>query len=116
MNVTVLRRSDDIVLAPSVHPGEVVMIDDLPAHCVKGVRTAIEDAGAMLISAPPYSPDFNPIEQAFGKLIRERPPPDLWRPSPKPSDSSPLPSAKTISSDAFRNCTVRIAVSLAKGT
>lgn len=41
---------------------------DLPAHKVSGVRSAIEDVGAMLLSLPPYSPDFNPIEHAFAKL------------------------------------------------
>ena len=56
------------VLAPSLHPGDVVIIDNLPAHHVKGVKAAIEASGATLIYLPPYSPDFNPIEQAFAKL------------------------------------------------
>jgi transposase len=56
------------VLAPSLTPGDVVVMDNLPAHRVKGVKAAIECAGAMLIYLPPYSPDFNPIEQAFAKL------------------------------------------------
>ena len=46
----------------------VVIMDNLPAHKVSGVRTAIEEAGARLIYLPPYSPDFNPIEMAFSKL------------------------------------------------
>ena len=53
------------VLAPSLHPEDVVIIDNLPAHRVKA---AIERAGVTLIYLPPYSPDFNPIEQAFAKL------------------------------------------------
>ncbi len=56
------------LLVPSLHEGDVVVIDNLPAHRVKGVRIAIEGAGATLLYLPPYSPDFNPIEQAFAKL------------------------------------------------
>ena len=44
------------------------MLDNLSAHKVPGVREAIEAAGAMLLYLPPYSPDFNPIEQLFAKL------------------------------------------------
>ena len=56
------------ILVPSLRPGDVVVMDNLPAHRVKGVRRAIERAGAKLLYLPPYSPDFNPIEQAFSKL------------------------------------------------
>ena len=56
------------VLAPSLNPGDVVVMDNLPAHRVSGVKAAIECAGATLLYLPPYSPDFNPIEQAFSKL------------------------------------------------
>ncbi len=56
------------VLAPDLAPGDVVILDNLPAHRVSGVREAIEAAGAALLFLPPYSPDFNPIEQAFAKL------------------------------------------------
>lgn len=56
------------LLVPSLHEGDVVVIDNLPAHRVKGVKAAIEGAGARLLYLPPYSPDFNPIEQAFAKL------------------------------------------------
>jgi transposase len=72
------------VLAPSLNPGDVVVIDNLPAHRVKGIRAAIEARGATLLYLPPYSPDFNPIEQAFAKLkalLRKAAPrtvPDLW--------------------------------------
>ena len=45
-----------------------MVLDNLKAHKVKGVRAAIEAAGAQLRYLPPYSPDFNPIEQAFAKL------------------------------------------------
>jgi transposase len=56
------------MLAPSLTPGDVVIMDNLPAHRVNGVKAAIECAGARLLYLPPYSPDFNPIEQAFAKL------------------------------------------------
>jgi transposase len=56
------------VLAPTLRPGDTVILDNLSAHKVPGVREAIEVAGAMLLYLPPYSPDFNPIEQLFAKL------------------------------------------------
>jgi len=55
-------------LAPALAKGDVVIMDNLPAHKVTGVRKAIEDVGATLLYLPPYSPDFNPIEMAFSKL------------------------------------------------
>jgi len=56
------------VLAPELRPGDVVVMDNLPAHKISGVREAIEKVGARLLFLPPYSPDFNPIEMAFSKL------------------------------------------------
>ena len=56
------------VLVPELAPGDIVVMDNLPAHKVSGVRQAIEKAGAGLLLLPPYSPDFNPIEMAFAKL------------------------------------------------
>lgn len=56
------------VLAPTLAPGETVVMDNLPAHKVHGVREAIEATGANLRYLPAYSPDFNPIEMAFSKL------------------------------------------------
>jgi len=55
-------------LAPTLRPGHIVVMDNLGAHKVKGVRAAIEAAGAELLYLPSYSPDLNPIEQAFAKL------------------------------------------------
>jgi transposase len=55
-------------LAPTLRKGDVVVLDNLRAHKVKGVREAIEARGARLLYLPPYSPDFNPIELAFAKL------------------------------------------------
>jgi transposase len=56
------------VLAPTLRPGDVVILDNLAVHKQPEVRTAIERAGAHLRFLPPYSPDFNPIEQVFAKL------------------------------------------------
>lgn len=72
------------VLAPELRPGDIVVMDNLPAHKISGVREAIEAADARLLYLPPYSPDFNPIEMAFSKLkalLRKaaaRTIPDLW--------------------------------------
>lgn len=54
-------------LVPSLRFGDVVVMDNLPAHKVKGVREAIESAGCDLWYLPPYSPDFNPIEKLWSK-------------------------------------------------
>jgi transposase len=56
------------VLVPSLNKGDIVVMDNLPAHKPTAVRLAIEAAGAELRFLPPYSPDFNPIEMAFSKL------------------------------------------------
>ena len=56
------------VLVPTLVPGDQVIMDNLPAHKVAGVKQAIEAVGATRLLLPPYSPDFNPIEQAFSKL------------------------------------------------
>jgi len=56
------------VLCPRLRPGQVVIMDNLAAHKVAGVREHIEATGAHLVYLPPYSPDFNPIEQAWSKI------------------------------------------------
>ena len=56
------------VLAPRLHPGDAVVLDNLAAHKIAGIREAIEAAGASVLYLPPYSPDLNPIEQLFAKL------------------------------------------------
>lgn len=56
------------VLAPALKPGDIVIMDNLPAHKGASVRAAIEAVGARLLLLPPYSPDLNPIENAFSKL------------------------------------------------
>ena len=58
----------DQVLVPELKPGDVVVMDNLSSHKGPAVRRAIEAAGANLLYLPPYSPDFNPIENAFAKL------------------------------------------------
>ena len=56
------------VLGPQLTPGQTVVMDNLAAHKVHGVREMIEARGAKLLYLPPYSPDFNPIEKAWSKL------------------------------------------------
>jgi transposase len=56
------------VLAPTLKPGDIVIMDNLPAHKSRRICEAIERTGAQLRFLPPYSPDFNPIEMAFSKL------------------------------------------------
>lgn len=55
-------------LIPTLNPGDIVIMDNLGSHKSKAVRNAIRDAGARLWFLPPYSPDLNPIEQAFSKI------------------------------------------------
>lgn len=72
------------VLVPELSPGDVVVMDNLSSHKGPRVRKMIEAAGAQLRYLPPYSPDFNPIENAFAKLkallrkARERTMDGLW--------------------------------------
>ena len=56
------------VLGPTLAAGDLVIMDNLSAHKVKGIREAIEATGAALLYLPPYSPDLNPIEMMFAKL------------------------------------------------
>ena len=56
------------VLCPKLQPGDVVILDNLSAHKVSGVRALIEAKGAEVLYLPPYSPDLNPIEKAWSKL------------------------------------------------
>ena len=58
----------DQVLVPELKPVDVVVMDNLGSHKGPSVRGALETAGARLLYLPPYSPDFNPIENAFSKL------------------------------------------------
>jgi transposase len=72
-------------LAPTLSPGDVVIMDNLGSHKGKAARAAIRERGAHLLFLPPYSPDLNPIEQVFAKLkhlMRKAQPRDVeatWR-------------------------------------
>ena len=85
MNGAAFKAYVEQVLAPSLTPGDIVIMDNLSSHKVAGVREAIRAAGAFLLYLPPYSPDLNPIELAFSKLkalLRKaaaRSVEDLWR-------------------------------------
>ena len=68
MSGQIFRTYVERCLVPTLAPGDIVIMDNLPAHKVSGVRQAIEAAGAVLLYLPPYSPDLNPIEQLFAKL------------------------------------------------
>ena len=68
MNGTAFRAYVEQVLAPTLAPGDIVVMDNLPAHKGAAIKAAIEARGARLLYLPPYSPDFNPIEMAFAKL------------------------------------------------
>jgi len=69
------------VLCPCLRSGQVVILDNLAAHKVDGVQALVEKTGARLLYLPPYSPDFNPIEQAWSKSSRffARPKHALWK-------------------------------------
>jgi transposase len=56
------------ILSPTLRPGDIVVMDNLKAHKVSGIREAIEQCGATLLYLPPYSPDLSPIEQCWSKL------------------------------------------------
>ena len=91
------------MLAPTLRPGDIVVMDNLPAHKRAEIRIAIEAVGAGLLYLPPYSPDFNPIEMAFAKLKAALARPPLarsrrsWPLSPKPSPPSRRRNARTSS-------------------
>ena len=68
MNGDIFRAYVEQVLAPTLKPGDIVILDNLSSHKVAGVRELIEAKGANFVYLPPYSPDLNPIEQAFAKL------------------------------------------------
>lgn len=68
MNGVTFRAYVEQVLVPTLSRGDIVVMDNLPAHKADGVRQAIEGVGCELLFLLPYSPDFNPIEMAFSKL------------------------------------------------
>ncbi len=89
------------VLAPTLSPGDIVVMDTLPAHKPVAVRQAIARSGTEVRFLPPYSPGFNPIEMDFSKFkasLRRSPhalSTTYGTPPPRPSTCSRRPSAKT---------------------
>jgi transposase len=85
INGELFRLYIEKVLAPTLAPGDVVVLDNLGSHKGKAARAAVRARGAHLIFLPPYSPDLNPIEQVFAKLkhlMRKAQPRDVettWR-------------------------------------
>ena len=68
MNGAVFEVFVEQVLGPTLVEGDVVVMDNLPAHKVVGIEQAIESRGATLVYLPPYSPDFSPIELCWSKV------------------------------------------------
>jgi len=68
INAEIFRTYVEKVLVPTLHPGDIVILDNLGSHKAPAIRAAIRAAGARLCFLPPYSPDLNPIEQVFAKL------------------------------------------------
>lgn len=93
MNGEVFLAYVNEVLVPEVGPGDIVVMDNLPAHKVADVAASIKAAGATLLYLPPYSPDLNPIENAFSKLkallrkAAKRSIDDLWNAAASMLDS-----------------------------
>lgn len=70
MNGDLFRQWLEEALIPEMQEGSIVVLDNLAAHKVAGVRQCLEAAGMGLLYLPPYSPDLNPIELAFAKIKR----------------------------------------------
>ena len=68
INAVAFQAYVDQVLVPELRPGDIVVMDNLGSHKGAGIRAAIEAAGVSLLDLPPYSPDFNPIENLFAKI------------------------------------------------
>lgn len=85
INSVCFRAYIEQILLPTLAPGDIVVMDNLGSHKSKAVRNAIQTAGARLWFLPKYSPDLNPIEQAFSqikhwmRMAQKRDPEDLWR-------------------------------------
>jgi hypothetical protein len=100
------------ILAPSLRSGQVVVMDNLSAHKGERVRELIEGRGCELLYLPSYSPDFNPIAEAFSKrrVFFEKARPELgsrsWRPSERRSRRSPQRMLVASSSTADIVCMI----------
>jgi transposase len=71
LNGELFRKYVHQELAPRLRSGDIVVMDNLPAHKVAGIAAALDERGARLLYLPPYSPDLNPIEQVFSKIKNE---------------------------------------------
>ena len=94
------------VLCPQLRPGDIVVMDNLAAHKVAGVRDLIENAGARLRYLPPYSPDFNPIEKCWSKvkqLLRAAKARSMFRLERSLADALEAVSAHNVQA-CFRHC------------
>jgi transposase len=106
VNGAVFKAYVEQVLVPELRRGDVVAMDNLRCHQVDGVRAAIEGAGCRLLYLPPYSPDLNPIENAFSKLKRllrtaaERTVDGLWATIGRLLDQFTRPECRNY----FRHC------------
>ena len=109
INGPIFRNWVEQHLVPTLKPGDIVVMDNLAAHKVMGVRTAIEKAKAQVMYLPPYSPDLNPIETVFSKfkwLIKSaarRTVPALWNACGEYSLSFDEPECR----NHFRHCGYR---------
>ena len=83
-------------LVPTLKHGDIVVLDNLSSHKSKAVRQALRDAGAHRLFLPPYSPDLNPIEQAFAKL-------KYWLRQAQPRSLSDVHQAIAHTLDRFQN-------------
>ncbi len=68
INRTAFETYVEQVLVPELRPGQIVVMDNLSSHKGPRVREMIDETGATLLFLPPYSPDFNPIENAFARM------------------------------------------------
>ena len=67
-DTTMFQAYVEHVLVPELHPGDVVVFDNLKPHLTAGIAKSIEGAGARVLPLPPYSPDYTPIEEMFSKV------------------------------------------------
>jgi transposase len=86
-------------LAPALHPGDVVILDNLATHKIRGVREALEAVGARLTYLPPYSPDFNPIEPMWSKIKQI-----LRSPAPRTDEQLLLAAKRAFNSISAAAC------------
>jgi len=86
-------------LAPTLRPGDMVILDNLAAHKIRGVRQASEAVGARWLYLPPYSPDFNPLEP-MGSKIKQ----DLRRHAPRTEDELLRVAKTAFNSISTANC------------